>query len=206
MLEILGRRTSSNVMPILWAADEMALDVRQVDIGGDFGGNDTPEYLAKNPNGLVPTLDDSGFVLWESNSILRYLCGQHGLGGLCPADVQERALANQWMDWKLSVVMPMMTPIFLGLVRTAEAERDLGRIERAIVRGHEVWGLLDRHLEGRDYLLGDTLTMADLPLGPQIHRWHVLVESRTPMANVDSWYHRLRERAAFRKHCMGPIV
>ncbi len=206
MIKILGRRTSGNVMPVLWALDELGVEHEQLDLGGPFGGNDQPEYLEKNPNGLVPTLEDDGFVLWESNAILRYVCSRHGIGTLCPADPRQRALAEQWMDWKQTTVMPMMGPIFVGLVRTLEADRNMARIQRAIESGWEVWGLLDRHLRGRDYLLGSSLSMADIPLGPQIHRWCELVADRPPMDHLEAWYRRLRERPAFRAHCMNKIV
>ena len=206
MLTIYGRRTSANAMLPLWAADELGLEFEQVDIGGPFGGNDRPEYLEKNPNGLVPTIDDDGFVLWESSAITRYLCAKHGLGTLCPTDPHQRARAEQWMDWRLTTVMPMMTPIFWGLVRTAEAERDQAAIRGGIERGYKVWGLLDRHLAGSAYVVGDTFTMADIPLGPQAHRWLELVDDRPPMKHLEAWYQRLSERPAFRTHCMIPIV
>jgi glutathione S-transferase len=206
VLTILGRRSSGNVMLPLWAADELGVEHRQVDVGGSFGGNDQPAYLDKNPNGLVPTIEDGEFVLWESNAIMRYLCAKYGSGTLCPVDLQERGLAEQWMDWKLSTVMPMMTPIFWGLVRTAEQDRDLDQIQRSIERGWNVWRILDRHLERNEYVAGDAFTMGDIPLGPQIHRWLELVEDQPAMPNLEAWYQRLTERPAFREHCMNPIV
>ena len=206
MLKILGRRSSGHVMLPLWVADELDLEAEQVDIGGEFGGNDRPEYLAKNPNGLVPTLDDDGFVLWESNAITRYLCSKYGLGSLCPEDPQERALAEQWMDWKLTIVMPMMTPIFWGLVRTPEADRDMDRIDRAIRQGHEIWSILDARLARHDYVAGSRFTMGDIPLGPQIHRWYVLVDDPPALPHLEAWYQRLQQRPAFRRHCMNPVV
>ena len=206
MLKILGRRTSGNVMLPLWAADELGLDYEQVDLGGGFGGNDQADYLAMNPNGLIPTIDDDGFTLWESGAITRYLCSKYGVGTLCPTDPQARALAEQWMDWKLTTVMPMMTPIFWGLVRTPEADRDMGLIERSILRGHEIWSMLDAHLAGRDYVAGDRLTMGDIPLGPQVRRWYVLVEEPPALPHLQAWYERLQERPAFRRHCMNPVV
>ncbi len=206
MLTILGRRTSGNVMKPLWVADELRLEYEQVDIGGPFGGNDDPQYREKNPNGLVPTLVDDGFVLWESNAITRYLCAKHGLGTLCPQDPRARALADQWMDWKLSTVNPMMRPIFWGLVRTPESERDMGDIRRGIERGYEVWGILDKHLANQPYVAGDAFTMGDIPLGPQAHRWFELVADRPPMPHLEAWYQRLTERPAFRNNCMNPLV
>ncbi len=206
MLTILGRRTSANVMKPLWVAAELGLPYEQVDIGGPFGGNDDPDYRAKNPMGLVPTLIDDGFVLWESNAITRYLCSKHAMGTLCPSDPQQRALAEQWMDWKLTSAVPMMTPIFWGLVRTAPEDRDEGAIKAAMERGVELWGMLDRHLEGREYVCGDQFTMGDIPLGPQAHRWFELVEDRPSMPHFEAWYQRLCERPAYKTHCMNPLV
>ena len=206
MLKILGRRTSGNVMKPLWAADELGLEYEQADIGGKFGGNREPDYLAMNPMGLVPTLIEDDFTLWESNAITRYLCEKHGTGSLCPTDPRARAAADTWMDWQQTVCAPMMLPVFWGLVRTPEAERDYDRINAGIERGHEVWGILDRHLEGRPFVAGDDLTMGDIPIGPQAHRWFNLVDERPSMPSFEAWYQRLTERPAFRKNVMIPIV
>ena len=206
MLKILGRRTSGNVMKPLWTADELGLDCEQVDIGGKFGGNREEDYLAMNPTGLVPTLVEDDFVLWESNAITRYLCEQYGQGSLWPTDPRVRATADTWMDWQQTVCAPMMLPVFLGLVRTPEAERDHDAIDAGIERGYEVWGMLDRHLANRAFVAGDTLTMGDIPIGPQAHRWFNLVDERPPMPNLEAWYRRLTERPAFRRNVMIPIV
>ena len=206
MLQILGRRTSGNVMLPLWVADELGLSYEHTEIGGAFGGNDTADYRAKNPNGLVPTIIDDGFVLWESNAITRYLCAKHSLGMLCPSDLQQRALAEQWMDWKLSVLIPNMTPIFIGLVRTPQAQRDMPAIGRAIERCVAVYDMLNAQLANRPYLLGDAFTMADIPFAPQVHRWLELVPSRPAMPHLEAWYERMTRRPLFRKHCMNPIV
>jgi glutathione S-transferase len=205
MLKILGRRTSGNVMKPLWAADELGIEYEQVDIGGAFGGNDQPEYLAMNPMGLVPTIVDDGFVMWESNAITRYLCEKHGRGTLWPQDPRVRASADTWMDWKLTAVNPMMRPIFWGLVRTPPAERDPTAIDAAVEQGVRLWAMLDRHLDGRAFVAGSDFTMGDIPLGPQAHRWLSLVQDRPPMPNLEAWYQRLTERPAFRKHVMIPI-
>ncbi len=205
MLRILGRRTSGNVMKPLWAADELGLDYDQTDVGGKFGGNREPDYLAMNPMGLVPTLVDDGFVLWESNAITRYLCEKYGRGSLYPEDPRLRAVADTWMDWQQTACAHMMLPVFWGLVRTPEAERDYDKINAGIERGYELWGILDRHLEGRPYVVGDSFTMGDVPIGPQAHRWFNLVDERPAMPNLEAWYQRLTERPAFRKNVMIPI-
>lgn len=205
MLKIIGRGTSGNVMKVLWIADELHVPYEQQDLGGPFGGNDAPEFLARNPNGLVPVIEDDGVVLWESNAIVRYLAAKHGYGTMSPADPARRAIADQWMDWQQTVVAPAMSPIFWGLVRTPAAERDLPGIGRAIQRACTVWGVLDAHLSRHLYVAGD-FSMGDVPLGPQVHRWLRLVTDRPPMPHLEAWYQRLTERPAYRKHCMGPLV
>ena len=112
MLKILGRRTSANVMKPLWTADELGLDYEQVDVGGKFGGNRESGYLAMNPTGLIPTLVEDDFTLWESNAITRYLCEKHGQGSLCPSDPRVRATADTWMDWQQTTCAPMMSSVF----------------------------------------------------------------------------------------------
>ena len=107
MLKIWGRNTSINVQKVMWAIGELGVPHERIDIGGPFGKNNEPFYLAKNPNGLVPTLEeDDGFVLWESNSVVRYLAAKFGTGSLEPADLKARASAGRWMDWQLTVCAP----------------------------------------------------------------------------------------------------
>ena len=134
MLKIWGRANSMCVQKVLWCCGEAGIPFERVDIGGRFGGNDSPEYRALNPNGVIPTVDDDGFVLWESNSIVRYLASKHDAGNLWPVDAVERADAERWMDWQLSTVYPHMPTIFLGLIRTPPEKRDLAAIEAAIER------------------------------------------------------------------------
>jgi glutathione S-transferase len=154
-----------------------------------------------NPNSRVPTIDDDGFVLWESNAVTRYLCNKHDKGGLAPSDPQDYADADRWMDWQQTTVLPIMTPIFWGLVRTPEADRKPEVIDQARRDGIGVWGILEERLQGRDYIMGDRLTMADIPLGPQLHRWMVLIQDRPAMPNLEAYYDRLMARPAFKKWC-----
>ncbi len=207
MLTIYGRRSSANVMKPLWAADELGVPFEQVDVGGSFGGNDAPEYLARNPNGLVPTIDDDGFVLWESNAITRYLAAQYGAGSLWPEDPARRAQADRWMDWTLTTVMPMMTPVFWNLVRMSDAERDDAAIAAGIRLGNaKVWPILEAHLADHKYVAGDEFSMGDIPLGPQVRRWRELVPDRNPTPNIERWFGQLLERPAFQTHVMIPVT
>ena len=205
MIKIFGRRSSSNVMKPLWAADELGLDYEQIDRGGEFGGTRDPDYRALNPMGLVPTLVDDGFALWESNAMTRYLCEKYGDGSLHPSDRQVRATADTWMDWQQTICAPMMRPLFYALVRTAEAERDEDEVKARIERGRKVWGVLNRYLANRAFVAGDAFTMGDIAIGPHAHRWFNVVEKRPPMPNMEAWYQRLTERPAFRKNVMIPI-
>ncbi len=206
MLKVLGRQSSGNVMKVLWALEEIGLEYEQVDIGGKFGGNDKAEYLAINPMGLVPTLiEDDGFAMWESNSITRYLAGKHAAGTLSPSDPRVYASAEIWMDWQLAAIAPMIRPVFWGMVRTKPEDRDMDAINAGIKRGNQLWAMLDTHLEGRNYVAGDDLSIGDIPLGPMAHRFISLVKDRPATPNFDAWYQRLTERPAFQKICMNPL-
>jgi len=207
MLKILGRKTSSNVMEVLWLCAELGIEYDREDIGGPFGRNDEPEYLAKNPNGLVPTIEDGDFILWESNAIVRYLAAKHGAGStIWPDNLQMRASADRWMDWQLTKVAPQITPIFWNLVRTPEAERNMDAVAAAIKLGHEVWGILDSQLSKTDYVAGNDFTVGDIPVGIHAFRWFSLVDDRPAMPALEAWYGRLQDRPAYREHCMNPLV
>ena len=205
MLKILGRNNSVNVIKVLWCAAELGLDFVRTDIGGAFGGNDQPEYLAKNPMGRVPTVEDGDLILWESQAIVRYLAATHGIGTLWPEDPGERALSDLWMDWYTAHLHPPMTTIFWGLVRTVEANRDNDAIAAAKVEAGKLWSVLDQHLEGRDFVIGGRLTIGDFPAGAAAFRYYSLVEERPTMPNLDRWYAALGEMPAYRKHVMNPL-
>ena len=205
MLKILGRNNSVNVIKVLWCAAELGLDFDRTDIGGAFGGNDQPEYLAKNPMGRVPTVEDGDLILWESQAIVRYLAATHGIGTLWPEDPGERALSDLWMDWYTAHLHPPMTTIFWGLVRTVEANRDNDAIAAAKVEAGKLWSVLDQHLEGRGFVNGGQLTIGDFPVGAAAFRYYSLVEERPAMPNLDRWYAALGERPAYRTHVMNPL-
>ena len=155
----------------------------------------------------MPTIIDDGFVMWESNAIIRYLAAKYAPGStIWPDNLQTRGEADKWMDWQLSVVGGMITPIFWGLVRTEPAKRDMKAIEAAIQRGYKVWGILDKHLEGRKFVAGDHLTLGDIPIGVHAFRWFTLVKERPSMPNFEAWYARLCERPAYKEHCMNPLT
>jgi len=205
VLKILGRASSINVQKVMWFAAELGLDIERTDIGGKFGGNDTPEYLGLNPNGLVPVLKDGEFILWESQTIVRYLAEKYGSPPWYPADAEGRGLASQWMDWYLTRMNAPITVVFLGLIRTAPEDRDLAAMDLAAKQLADLWALIDRHLEKSDYMNGDEPTMGDVPLGCAVNRWYTLDVERPNLPRVKAYYERLQERAAYREHVMVPM-
>ena len=154
MLKIWGRTDSSNVQKVLWCCAELGLDFERLDLGGKFRGNKEEPYLSLNPNGLVPTIQDGDFILWESNSIMRYLVDKYGQGRLLPSTPEGRADANRWMDWQLSAFNPMIVPLFWGLIRTAPEKRDENAIREALRKTANGWRIVDKQLEQRPYLAG----------------------------------------------------
>jgi len=196
-------------MKVLWAADEMSLAYERSDVGGAFGGNDQPWYRAMNPNGVVPTIDDDGYVLWESNSIVRYLTAKHAAGTLWPTDPAARGEAERWMDWQLSTIQGGMTTLFWGLIRTPADKRDLAAIEAARTATASLWQRLDGHLANRPYVGGAAFTMGDIPAGCMAYRWMELPFRRDdlpPMPNLQAWYDRLLQRPAYRKNVAQPMT
>ncbi|HKU98514.1 MAG TPA: glutathione S-transferase [Vineibacter sp.] len=205
MLKIYGRANSINVQKALWAADECGLVYERTDVGGAFGGNDQPWYRAMNPNSVVPTIDDGGYTLWESNSIVRYLAATHAAGTLWPRDPKVRGDAERWMDWQISTIAAGMTTLFWGLIRTPAEKRDPDAIEKARVATADLWGRLDGHLADRAYVAGSHFTMGDIPVGAMAYRWFNLPFARDGLPatpHLRAWYERLATRPAYQKHVM----
>lgn len=203
MLKIWGRTTSVNVQKVMWTIAELGIPHERIDAGGAFGRTDTPEYLAMNPNKLIPTLEDGDFSMFESSAIVRYLARKHGMGRLLPADEQTAARADQWMEWSTTTLYPDITvSIFLGLIRTPAKDRNTQTIEASIKRAGEKLAILDAVLKNRLYILGDTLTLADIPAGSMMYRYFTLPIARPALPNVEAWYARLAERPAYRDHVM----
>jgi glutathione S-transferase len=206
MLKIWGRANSINVQKVLWAADELGLKFERVDAGGAFGVTDTPQYLAMNPNKVVPTIQDGDVTIWESNSIVRYLGATYGAGKLWPSDPKVRALADRWMDWQLSTISEPMRIAFWGLVRTPPEKRDMAAIGAAAMQAGELLRRLDDWLAGKRYVAGAEFSIGDIPVGCFAYRWYALPIERPELANVRGWYERLRERAPYMKHVAVPMT
>jgi glutathione S-transferase len=205
MLRIWGRANSINVQKVLWCCAELDLAFERIDAGGKFGVSDTDAYRALNPNGLVPTIEDDGFVLWESNVIVRYLAARHSTGRLYPDDLRVRFEAERWMDWQAITVWPVLRTVFLGLVRTPAAERDSAGIASSLESATRAIMILDRHLADRAFVAGDAFTMGDIPLGITAYRWFSLPIDRPALPHLARWYDRLRERPGYQVHVVQPL-
>jgi glutathione S-transferase len=200
MLKIWGRNTSSNVQKVMWAVTEIGVPHERIDIGGPFGKNREAAYLAKNPNGLVPTIEEEdGFTLWESNSIVRYLAAKHK-SNLEPADLRARAQAQKWMDWQLTVMAPAIGPLFMGMVRTPAAERNHKAIDDSKAKTGEATRMLDEQLGKTQFVGGDGFSYGDIPLGIMIWRYRELAPERPSFKNVDRWYAAIAARPGFKRH------
>jgi len=206
MIKVLGRDNSVNVQKVMWCAAELGLDVARDVVGGPFGGNHTDAFRAMNPNGTIPVLIDGELILWESNAIVRYLCDQYGTGPWALPSAQQTALAGQWMDWYLTTMHPPMTALFWQLVRTESQARDAAKVDAAINEATKFWSILDQHLATRDFILGETLSMADIPLGSSAYRWHTMEFERPDLPNVKAWWDRLVERSTYRENVMIPLT
>lgn len=206
MVKIWGRKNSSNVRKALWCAEEAGVAYQRLDAGGAFGLVDQPEFLARNPNGLVPVLEDGDLLLWESNAIVRYLAAAYAPGQLYVDDVAQRAAGDKWMDWTTSSFAGAIRDVFWGTVRTPAEQRDPAVIEASRLRCIELLKLPERALGEHDYLSGDAFAMGDIPLGCFIYAWFEMPIERPPQPNLEAWYARLRERPAYQRAVMTELT
>jgi glutathione S-transferase len=205
MLKIWGRNTSINVQKVMWAIGELNIPHERIDVGGAFGRTKEPFYLAMNPNSLVPTLEeDDGFILWESNTVVRYLAAKYGADTLQPANLQERARASQWMDWMLTVCAPAIHGLFWGLIRTPPEKRDHAHIDEAREKTTAALRILDAQLAKTAYVAGDAFSMGDIPVGLIAYRFRKLVPERQGLGldNVERWFLGIERRKAFQEHIL----
>ena len=205
-----GRNTSSNVMKVLWALDELKLPFERIDVGGAFGKTDTAAYRAMNPTGLVPTLQEGDFTLWESNVILRYLGQTHASGSaLWPDEPRLRANIDRWMDAQHNVLGRGMTAVFWGLVRTPAEKRDMKAIETAIGEAAGAWRMIEAELGRHDYIAGTDFTLCDIPWGVHAHRWFGIDYqglTRPELPALRAWYDRLSGREGFQRYVVATPI
>ncbi len=206
MLKIWGRTNSINVQKVLWTCAELGLPFERIDAGMQYGVNNTPEYRAMNPNGLVPLISDDGFMLWESHAIVRYLARKHGLGTLCPADPRATADADRWMEWYSTTLWNHMKPVFWILIRTPPEKRNLAEVEDNRQKLAGYLAMADAHLANNEYFAGAAFTMADIPHAVLAHRWFNVPIERPPLPHYERWFRTVSARPGFQKHCAAPLT
>jgi glutathione S-transferase len=207
VLIVWGRASSTNVQKVLWACDELDLPFTRVDLGGAFGGTRDAAYLAKNPNGLIPTLEDGDFVLWESHAILRYLAAGDARHRLLPEDLDRRQRANidRWMDWQLLTLGLTLRTLFMLLGRPADKEAPPTEIEAARQNAAALFSILNDHLASSAFVGGEGFTLADIPIGISVHRWVSLPIPRPALPALEAWYERITIRPGFQRVRAVPL-
>ncbi|MBC8717515.1 glutathione S-transferase [Ochrobactrum sp. Marseille-Q0166] len=206
MLKIWGRINSTNVKKVLWAAEELGLAYDQIDVGGKFGGLKNADFLARNPNGLIPLLEDEHTTLWESNVIVRYLAASHPNGGLWIENVAERAEAEKWMDWSSTTLYNDFRDIMMHLIRLPKEERDPAILQRGIDGLTRSLQIAEDALSNQPWLSGKDFGIGDIPLGCYAYAWFEFEISRPSMPHLENWYRRLAQRKAYRKAVMTPLT
>ncbi|MCA4824597.1 MAG: glutathione S-transferase family protein [Serratia rubidaea] len=204
MLEVWGRKSSSNVQALMWCIGELGLPYQRHDVGHRFGGTDSDEFYALNPNRTIPVLRDGDLPpLWETGAILRYLANRYAPDEFWPADLIARTHVDRWMEWsKLNVALLFTAPIFWRVVRTPAAERDPAAIDQALQAFENKLMIAEQRLAGQTFLAGDTFSAADIQFGHVLYRYYDIDIDRQPLPNLRSYYDRLTERPAFREHVM----
>lgn len=199
MLTVWGRNNSTNVKKVLWCLEELGISYQRIDVGGQYGKLNDPRYRSMNPNGLIPCLQDGDFILWESNTIVRYLAAQYGDSALYLPDAQLRAGAEKWMDWATSSMVEPFKAVFIGLVRTPPEQQDKVKIAQGMTQLNTLMAIADHALEKQAYLSGDKFGIGDIPLGCLAYAWFNLSIERPPLPSLQRWYHSVSQRAAFKK-------
>ncbi|OIM97697.1 glutathione S-transferase [Polynucleobacter sp. QLW-P1DATA-2] len=210
MMRLWGRKSSINVQKVLWCLAELGLkegvDFERIDAGLQFGVVRSPEFLKLNPNGLVPTLEDGDLILWESNTIMRYLVSQHDQNKRFPSDIASQYGSEKWMDWQVGTMWPVLRPTFIGLTRTPAADRNHVVIQKAYQDTNELFSLLDQTLASQAYCSGNQFHLGDIVLALCVHRWILLNEIfpketgiRADLKNINRWLKQLKTETHFQE-------
>jgi glutathione S-transferase len=186
----------------------LSIPFERLDVGGPFGGTRTPDYLAKNPNALVPVIEEEdGFVLWESNAILRYLARSRAPGhAIYPQDLRAAADCDRWLDWQQTALNDPLRSVFFTLFRIAEPERDWAAFAKAKDQADALFGMLDERLATRRFLCGDAFTLADIALGIYAYRWLKMPLERRAAPHLRRWHDDLATRPAWDKYVALPLT
>ncbi|PJL09210.1 glutathione S-transferase [Stenotrophomonas maltophilia] len=195
MFVLYGKPTSINVRKVLWLCAEL-------DLPFSHDPAPAPDVLSTlNPNRQVPVLRDGDFVLWESNSICRYLATRQGRVDLLPGAAQARALVEQWMDWQASDLNSAWRHVFMARVRQHPGFADDARAEASLEQWNRLMTVLDHQLAASNaYVAGTDFSLADIVLGLSTQRWRSTPGNKPVLPHVDAWFERLRARPGFTEH------
>jgi glutathione S-transferase len=205
MLKVWGRRNSFNVQKVMWLIGELDLPHERIDAGGPFGQVNEPFFLAMNPHGRVPVIEDNGQVVWESHAILRYLAATHGIDRFWEAAPVARSQWDRWVDWSQATLHRDFLDLFWSFYRTPEQQRDWSLIKTQLQLSNTHFARLDRHLSNRAFIIGDGLSLADITIGAILYRYFELEIERPSLPHLEAWYARLGDRPAYRQHVMVPF-
>jgi glutathione S-transferase len=206
MLTVWGRKSSSNVQALMWCIGELNLPFERIDAGFTYEVVDTDEYLAMNPNGTVPTIqDDSNPPLWETGAILRYLASEYAPESFWPANNLSRAEVDRWSEWsKVNIALNFTGPIFWRVARTPLSRRDPEAIRRALKVLDKYLAIADKQLSRFEYIAADHLTLADMQFGHCLYRYFDIDIDRKDWRQLRRYYNMLAERPAFKEHIVTP--
>lgn len=203
MIRVWGRKTSSNVQAVMWCLGELGLAHDRIDLGHRYGGTDRPDFLARNPNGTIPVLEDGGAPIWETGAILRYLAALYGPESFWPSDPVRRSQVDMWADWaKINVAMAFTVPVFWQLTRVPAAERDPDRLRHAVQHLDQALAIAETRLSRQAFLAGPQFSLADVQLGHVLFRYFDIEIPRAHLPHLRAYYDALRLRPAFVEHVM----
>lgn len=205
MQTVWGRANSLNVQKVMWTLGEIGLVHERIPTGGSFGGNNDAGYLSHNPTGLVPTLRDGDVIIWESNTIVRYLTAKYDAGGLWPEDPALRSQADRWMDWVLSTGSPSLGAVLMPTVRSPRGTPRPEGFSQAVSKLHAAFGLVEDALSHSAYIAGDRLTIGDIAVGVSVARYLRLPVELPSRPRLEAYFERLQQRPAFARHVMIPL-
>jgi glutathione S-transferase len=205
MITVWGRANSTNVIKVLWLCEELNLRFSRKDVGGSFGGLQTPEFLALNPHGVIPVIEDSGTVVWESHSILRFLAQKYGSGSHYPVEPAARSQVERWLDWHVSTLAPVLNPTFVALYRTPVEQRDQAALKNLIERLTATMARLDAQLSAQPFIAGASFSIADVAFGNSVWRWFAFPFEKTKLPHLEQWQARVFDRPGYQKYVVQPL-
>ena len=205
MITVWGRANSTNVVKVLWLCEVLKLQYTRNDVGGPFGGLQTPEFLALNPNSAIPVLEDDGAVVWESHSILRFLAQKYAPDSLYPAEPAARSHVERWLDWHISTLAPALNPVFIALYRTPPDKRDPVALNAMFERLSATMARLNSHLSAQPFIAGAHFSIADMAFGNSVWRWFAFPFERPLLPHLEQWQMRVSDQPGYRKYIAQPL-